>query len=78
MTADPLAEYGPAIKSQCAASGHRWTFTGGRSCCCAKVGAGKSGCSLPVHVCDVCKECDYGDNDESKRIVDRCYGGASD
>lgn len=29
-------------------------------------------CSVPVHQCVVCGDCDYGDNDEAAEIVDRC------
>lgn len=75
---DPLAEYGPEIKPRCAIDGHAWRFIGCRSCCCARSDGGTGGCSLPVHKCDTCGDCDYGENDEAARIVDKCFGTERD
>jgi hypothetical protein len=44
----------------CAVLGHRWQFIGGTNCGCP---AGS--CSVPVHECDSCGDCDYGDNAEA-------------
>lgn len=29
-------------------------------------------CSIPVHKCTRCSECDYGENEEARRIVADC------
>lgn len=29
-------------------------------------------CSVPVYVCELCGDCDYGDNDEALAIVEKC------
>jgi hypothetical protein len=29
-------------------------------------------CSVPVHECAVCGDCDYGDNPEADQTVRRC------
>lgn len=29
-------------------------------------------CSVPVHACTRCKDCDYGENDEAKQIIAAC------
>ncbi len=54
-------------KHQCAVLGHDWVFVGGSACPCAN-----GGCSLPVHECRSCGDCDYGDNDEAKEILAKC------
>lgn len=41
----------------CAVLGHRWPFAGGTNC-----GCGHDSCSVPVHECHACGDCDYGDN----------------
>ena len=57
----------------CAEAGHRWVSLGGcnagcdRDCCC----------SVPVHECAVCKDCDYGDNREADEIRARCRAALS-
>lgn len=74
MQTDPLSEYGPPILPRCAVDGHAWKFKGGRSCCCARAEGGMSGCSLPVHECETCGDCDYGENDDAADIVAKCFG----
>jgi hypothetical protein len=55
----------------CAVLGHRWKFLGG-----ANAGCGPGcGCSVPVHVCEVCGDCDYGDNAEADEVKQRCAEG---
>jgi len=52
----------------CAANGHVWKHIGGRNCGCLYV----TGCSVPVHECVVCGDCDYGDNAEAAGIIAAC------
>jgi hypothetical protein len=56
----------------CAEVGHRWVFRGGAWCGCNVDGAPGS-CSVPVHTCSVCGDCDYGDNEEADGIRADCY-----
>lgn len=59
--------------ASCAEVGHRWKFTGGRNCCCEAVEVGESGgCSIPVHECEVCGDCDYGDNQDATDVRATC------
>lgn len=51
----------------CAEIGHRWRFLGGRHCGCED-----GSCSIPVHVCEVCGDCDYGGNEEAAEIAQAC------
>ncbi len=44
----------------CAEVGHRWKHIGGMNC-----GCDDGWCSLPVHECTVCGDCDYGENAEA-------------
>ncbi len=53
---------------QCAVLGHKWEFTGGVSCGCGSW----EGCSVPVHECASCGDCDYGDNAEADETRLRC------
>lgn len=55
----------------CAEVGHRWKHIGGSNAgcdpwCC---------CSVPVHKCAVCGDCDYGDNAEAREIRTGCTKG---
>lgn len=46
---------------------HDWESVGGCNCGCP-VGA----CSVPVHRCKRCGDCDYGENDEAREIRRAC------
>lgn len=48
--------------------GHRIVFRGGANCGCHE----HAHCSVPVHQCDVCGDCDYGDNAEANEKRRRC------
>lgn len=53
----------------CAERGrHTWVFTGGAHCGCHDLAR----CSVPVHECSVCGECDYGKNDEAGEQIQNC------
>ncbi len=52
----------------CAVLGHKWIFSGGASCGCQDGGD----CSIPVHHCDACGDCDYGDNSEADQVRAEC------
>lgn len=52
----------------CAQGEHAWKFIGCAPCCCDDLG----GCSMPVHVCENCGDCDYGENEESSIVRTRC------
>lgn len=54
--------------ASCREAGHDWQFKGGRACCCD----GDGDCSLPVHECAACGDCDYGDNPEADDIRAAC------
>jgi hypothetical protein len=57
-----------AAAAPCAEVGHRWKHIGG-----ANAGCGPDcDCSIPVHRCDVCGDCDYGDNDEAREKLAAC------
>jgi len=53
----------------CAVLGHKWKHVGGRNCGCPGVAGG---CSVPVHECEACGDCDYGDNAEADEIKLEC------
>lgn len=50
---------------------HDWKSIGGCNAGCCE----DCGCSVPVHVCARCGDCDYGDNDEAENIRGRCNEG---
>lgn len=52
----------------CVVNGHVWEFYGGANCGCE----GYRGCSVPVHRCAACGDCDYGDNAEATTIRAEC------
>lgn len=54
----------------CAILGHKWKHVGGRNCGCP--GMDTRGCSVPVHECESCGDCDYGDNAEATEIKLEC------
>lgn len=55
----------------CHILGHKWKHIGGRNACCDR-GADTCVCSVPVHDCEICGDCDYGDNDEANEIRSAC------
>jgi hypothetical protein len=52
----------------CAEVGHRWKSLGGCNAGCEPWCA----CSVPVYECEVCGDCDYGENEEARGIIARC------
>lgn len=53
----------------CAEVGHRWKQNGGKNAGCDRDGCA---CSVPVYDCEVCHDCDYGENAEAIEIVEAC------
>jgi len=52
----------------CREYGHTWRHLGG-----ANAGCGPDcGCSVPVHQCEKCGDCDYGDTPEADETRRRC------
>ena len=46
---------------------HDWQSVGGRNCGC------KDGqCSVPVHECSRCGDCDYGENEDAREVRREC------
>ena len=66
LAAHAVAEAGGP--HQCAILGHKWGSIGGANAGCSDI----CGCSVPVHECEVCGDCDYGENDEADDIRERC------
>ncbi len=56
----------------CDQAGHTWRLIGGINCANA---GGAGDCSVGVHECERCKDCDYGDNDEARQTVAACRCG---
>lgn len=52
----------------CREYGHDWKHIGGRNAGC---GVGCN-CSIPVHICQKCGDCDYGDNPEATEKIADC------
>lgn len=52
----------------CETAGHVWRHIGGRNAGCDDA----CRCSVPVHQCDVCGDCDYGDNAEADETMAKC------
>ncbi len=52
----------------CSVLGHKWAFSGGANCGCPD-----GGCSIPVHECDACGDCDYGDNADADDVREKCH-----
>ena len=52
----------------CATAGHNWRHVGGKNAGCER----DCGCSIPVHQCTVCGDCDYGDNAWAVETRDEC------
>lgn len=59
---------GPPV---CVKAGHDWRYIGGCNASC-DLGSACS-CSVPVHECTRCLDCDYGDNEEAADIVAVCH-----
>lgn len=47
---------------------HEWISIGGCNAMCDDF----CNCSVPVHECARCRDCDYGDNDEARDVRNRC------
>lgn len=58
----------------CYSGNHDWRFMGGRNAGCR---GGDCGCSVPVHECAKCGDCDYGDNAEADEVRQHCEWVAS-
>lgn len=52
----------------CAEVGHDWKHIGGSNAGCGLYCT----CSIPVHECRKCGDCDYGENAESAEIKQAC------
>jgi hypothetical protein len=61
-----------AAQGPCREFGHDWKFLGGANAGCADW----CDCSVPVHVCSKCGDCDYGDNNEGDEIRRECAADA--
>lgn len=55
-------------QATCREVGHRWKHMGGRNCGCHD----GASCSVPVHECTVCGDCDYGENRWSDETRAEC------
>jgi hypothetical protein len=56
--------------TKCAEIGaHDWVHIGGRNAGCHR----DCSCSVPVHECSRCGDCDYGINEEASDVI-RCCG----
>lgn len=53
----------------CEARGHDWVSIGG---CNAGCEVDWCCCSIPVHECSRCGDCDYGENEEAQKTKRRC------
>lgn len=59
----------------CRQYGHTWKHVGG---CNAGCELDKDcSCSVPVHECTKCGDCDYGENEEADRIRAKCAESAA-
>ncbi len=58
-----------ASMATCEEMGHRMVHLGGVNCGCFKDAC----CSIPVHTCSRCGDCDYGDNIEAKATKAACF-----
>lgn len=52
----------------CVTAGHDWQMIGGKNAGCHD----DCGCSVPVNVCKVCGDSDYGDNSEAEHTLAHC------
>ncbi|TCU34121.1 hypothetical protein [Rhizobium azibense] len=54
--------------AQCREKGHTWKFLG-----CTNAGCNRDcGCSVDVHQCIVCGDCDYGETDAADDVRKAC------
>lgn len=51
----------------CREHGHTWIHIGGANC-----GCDGGQCSVPVHECSKCRDCDYGQNAEAEAKRREC------
>ncbi|EHK57725.1 hypothetical protein MAXJ12_08379 [Mesorhizobium alhagi CCNWXJ12-2] len=58
-----------AAAATCAEIGHSWKSIGGCNAACENIDCG---CSVPVHECEVCGDCDYGQNAEADEVKRTC------
>lgn len=56
-----------AASATCVELGHDWQFIGGANCGCED-----DNCSVPVHQCTRCGDCDYGENAEADDVRSAC------
>lgn len=56
----------------CATNGHDWKHIGGCNASCPRAETGDCVCSVPVHVCSKCGDCDYGQNQEADEKRANC------
>lgn len=71
--AEALAEHlrREIAQGPCRNYGHDWQFSGGANAGCdSRNGDNCCACSVPVHTCTKCGDCDYGDNAEADEV--RC------
>lgn len=52
----------------CAEVGHDWKFIGGTNAGCSR----DCSCSVAVHTCTKCGDCDYGDTDAARETRKWC------
>lgn len=57
-----------AASTTCVDLGHDWRFIGGTWCGCHRDAC----CSVSVHECARCGDCDYGDNDAAVETKAAC------
>lgn len=57
----------------CVQYGHTWKSIGGANAGCGDACC----CSVPVHVCAKCGDCDYGDSDEAREIRSDCLAAGT-
>lgn len=61
-----------AATATCREIGCDMQFIGGRNAGCDVDDPGMCGCSVPVHRCSRCGDCDYGDTPEAAEIRRAC------
>lgn len=52
----------------CREYGHTWKSMGGCNAGCGD----DCSCSVPVHKCTKCGDCDYGDNADAEQVIEGC------